>query len=197
MKSPSTTCILIFDAMTTSNTNIFPRPVSGDCSDYYFKYIDQVPEVDIATLLHTQRDWFADFIESLSPEQAQHRYEPGKWSLAESIGHVLDTERVFAYRMMCISRGEQNSLPGFEQDDYANNSIYHNISPAELANEWRAVRGATVYLLWHMDAEMASRTGTANNVHVKASAYPYIMAGHVIHHHQIYQERYLQQPALS
>ena len=187
---------LIFEAMTTTNTSTFPRPVPGDCSDYYFKYIDLVPQVDIATLLHTQRDWFGHFIETLTPEQARHRYAPGKWSLAESIGHVIDTERVFAYRLLSISRGETNALPGFEQDDYVKNSIYDTISPVELANEWRAVRGATVYLLWHMDAEMASRTGTANNVHVKASAYPYIMAGHVIYHQHFYQEKYLDQPIL-
>ena len=177
--------------MSTYTTSIFPRPVQGDCLDYYFKYIDTVPDVDIATLLHTQRDWFAEFVEGLTPEQAKHRYDPGKWSLAETIGHVLDTERVFAYRMHAISRNEQKSLPGFEQDDYVKYANYDQIAPAELANEWRAVRSSSIYLIRHMNGEMASRLGTANDAPVRASAFPFIMAGHVIHHYHVMQDRYL------
>lgn len=175
------------------NKNIFPRPVEGDCAEYYFRYINLVPDVDILTYLHTQRDWYGDWIESLSSEQAKNRYAPGKWSLAEMIGHVMDTERVFAFRMMAISRGDQNKLPGFEQDDYVTNSVYDNISPPELANEWRAVRSATLYLSRSMTAEMTSRTGIANNLTVRPFAFPYMMAGHVLHHYNVANERYLQQ----
>lgn len=169
----------------------FPRPVPGDCDNYYFRYIDLVPEVDMLTYLHTQRDWFGDFIESLSPDQVRFRYAPDKWSLAEMIGHVLDTERVLAYRLMCISRGDQARFPGFEQDDYVNGSIYDAVSPAELLGEWRAVRSSTLYLSRHMNAEMASRIGTANEQPVRALVYPYIMAGHVNHHFNVARERYL------
>ena len=178
--------------MSQLTSALFSRPVTGDCDAYYFKYIDLVPsDVDISTYLHTQRDWFGDFIEQLTPEQCKHRYEAGKWSLAELIGHVMDTERVFAYRMHAITRNEQKSLPGFEQDDYVRESIYDQISPTELANEWRAIRASTIYLTRHVNGEMASRMGIANDVPVRASAYPYIMAGHVIHHFRIAQDRYL------
>lgn len=169
----------------------FPRPVAGDCAEYYFRYINLVPEVDILTYLHTQRDWFGDFIEGLSPEQAKFRYAPDKWSLAEMVGHVLDTERVFAYRMMAISRGDQNLFPGFEQDEYVAGSIYDSIGPAELANEWKAVRSATIFLCRHMNAEMASRVGTASTLKVKAGALPYMMAGHANHHYNVAREHYL------
>ena len=177
--------------MSTYTTTVFPRPVEGDCSAYYFRYIDQVPDVDIMTLLHTQRDWFGEWIESLTEEQLLHRYAPGKWSLAEMIGHVFDTERVFSYRMFSISRNEKKSLPGFEQDDYVRDSNYDSVSGEDLANEWRAVRSSTLYLARNMNADMASRTGTANDTPTKASAYPFIMAGHLLHHYHIALERYL------
>lgn len=174
------------------NSNIiFPRPTADDCAAYYFTYIDQIPEVDILTYLHTQRDWFGDWIENLTPGQAMFRYEEGKWSLAEMIGHVLDTERMFAYRMLAISRGDENKLPGFDQDIYAKNSIYYSIPPAELAAEWRAIRSSTLYLLKTMNAQMAARRGIANNLPFAASAFPYIMGGHVMHHYNIGRERYL------
>ena len=170
---------------------IFPRPETGDCPEYYFRYTNLVPEVDILTYLHTQRDWFGDWIEGLTEAQAAYRYAPGKWTLAELIGHVLDSERIFAYRMLCISRADQNKFPGFEQDDYVANSIYNEIHPADLANEWRAIRSSTIYLARAMNAEMAKRSGTANNLPVTVSAFPYIMAGHIIHHNNIAKERYL------
>ncbi len=173
------------------STTLFPRPVAGDCADYYFKYINQVPEVDILTYLHTQRDWYGDFIEQLTPELAQHRYAQDKWSLAEMIGHIMDTERVFAYRMLAISRDDHNHLPGFDQDVYVSHSIYHDIPPAELAQDWRSVRSSTIYLARHMNPEMAARLGTANNQPVRASSFPYIMAGHVLHHYAVARDRYL------
>jgi hypothetical protein len=177
--------------MSPGNSSIFPRPVEGDCPDYYFRYINLIPEVDILTYLHTQRDWFGDFIESISLDLAQYRYAPGKWSLAEMIGHVLDTEYIFAYRMLAISRQDPNSLPGYEQDDYVTHSIYNDIAPAELANQWRAFRSSTIYIARHMNADMASRSGIANDNAMKVFAFPYMMAGHVIHHYNIARERYL------
>ncbi|MDQ3016565.1 MAG: DinB family protein [Bacteroidota bacterium] len=187
--------LYIFDDMTSLTSAQFNRPAEGDCDPYYFRYTDMVPEVDIATFLHTQRDWFGDWIESLSAEDAQFRYAEGKWSLAEMIGHVLDTERIFAYRMLCISRNDQSLFPGFDQDDYAAASNYHEIKPVDLANEWRAIRSSTLYLLRHMNQEMASRMGTANNKNIRASAFPFIMGGHVVHHYRIAQERYLTHPS--
>lgn len=175
-----------------ATTFILPRPNHGDCADYYFRYIDQIPEdVDILTYLHTQCDWFGDFLSNLSAEQLAMRYAPGKWSLAELVGHVIDTEWIFAYRMLSISRGEQQSLPGFEQDDYVAGSAYHLVSPADLAASWRAVRQGTICLARQMTPDMAGRVGKANNYEVRASAIPFIMAGHVNHHYAIAKERYL------
>ncbi|MEO6131786.1 MAG: DinB family protein [Saprospiraceae bacterium] len=178
--------------MNSTTSQVYPRPTAGDCAEYYFKYINLVPEVDISTLLHTQRDWFGDWIEGLDDDQLKYRYAPEKWSLGEMIGHLLDTERIMSYRMLAISRNEQKSLPGFEQDDYVRESNYGGVSAAELANEWRAIRSSTLYMVRHLNSEMASRLGTANDVSVRALSFPYIMAGHVIHHYRVAQEKYLQ-----
>ena len=170
----------------------FPRPVEGDCAPYFFRYISKVPDTDIVTYLEDQQSTFSDFIDALTPDQLHYRYAPGKWSMAEMIGHVLDTERIFAYRMLCVSRGEQKSLPGFEQDDYVAASISDSLNGNELRDEWNALRASTVLLCQHMSSEMAARTGKANDVSVKAYAYPYMLAGHVIHHLEVAHERYLQ-----
>jgi len=177
--------------MTTMTTFKFPRPVEGDCAPYFFRYVNKVPDTDIVTFLEDQQSAFSDFIDSLTPDQLHFRYAPGKWSLAEMIGHVLDTERIFAYRMLCVSRGEQKSLPGFEQDDYVANSIADHMNGNELRDEWNAVRSATIHLCNHMSAEMAARLGKANDTPVKAYAYPYMLAGHVIHHLEVANEKYL------
>ncbi|HJW27877.1 MAG TPA: DinB family protein [Saprospiraceae bacterium] len=175
--------------MTT--TFKFPHPVESDCVPYYFRYINKVPEGDIITQLEAQLKSCGDFISGLTPAQLQFSYAPGKWTLAEMIGHILDTERVFAYRLMCISRGETKSLPGFEQDDYVANSIYNQVPGSDLAAEWSGLRDATIWLCKNMTHEMAIRMGTANDKPVRASAYPYIMVGHVIHHMEVAAEKYL------
>ena len=171
--------------------NLFPRPVEGDCPEYYFRYTNLVPEVDMLTYLHTQRDWYGDWIEGLTMEQVSFRYQPDKWTLGEMIGHVLDTERVFAYRMLAISRGDKSPLPGFEQDDYVHHAIYDTLTAKELAAEWRAVRTATLLQTRSMDETMASQIGTANNQPVTAKALPYMICGHAIHHYNVARERYL------
>ena len=170
----------------------FPRPVEGDCASYYFRYINLVPESDVEKYLEEQKTSFSAFIGNLTDAQLAFQYAPGKWTLAEMIGHVLDTERIFAYRMLAISRGEKKELPGFEQDDYVNESKWSGIPAHELNAEWNAIRESTLWLCRHMTAEMASRAGTASNHHVVAYAYPYILAGHVNHHLKVAHERYLQ-----
>lgn len=172
-------------------TNPFPRPVEGDCPEYYFRYTNLIPEVDILTYLHTQRDWYGDWIQGLTDDQVTFRYQPEKWSLGEMIGHVLDTERVFAFRMLVFSRGDQNVFPGFDQDEYVANSIYDTLSGQELADEWKAVRTATLLQLRSINEEMAMRSGIANKLPVKVSAIPYMIGGHVVHHYNIARERYL------
>ena len=178
--------------MITSVDLKFPRPVEGDCAPYFFNYINKVGNGDIVGILIDQKISFSKFIKNLTPEQLHYRYAPGKWSMAEMIGHILDSERVFAYRMMCISRGEQKSLPSFEQDDYVAGSIFDDLNGNELAEEWEAIRSSSILLCLHMSSAMAAKEGIANNIRTKAYAYPYMLAGHLKHHLEIAKERYLQ-----
>jgi hypothetical protein len=179
-------------SMTVHVPPKFPRPVEGDCEAYFFRYINKVTDPDIVNAMQKQQAVFSDFIAGLSPDQLHFRYAPEKWSLAEMIGHVLDTERIFAYRMFCISRGEHQNLPGFEQDDYVEASIFDYLNGNELKDEWNAIRTSTIMLCQHMTTEMAARLGKANGVPVRAYAYAYMMVGHVVHHLEIAAERYLQ-----
>jgi hypothetical protein len=181
--------------MTTSALK-FPRPVEGDCAPYYFTYINRVEGDDIVATLEQQQKEFSEFILSLTPEQLGYRYAEGKWTIAEIIGHILDTERVFAYRCMSISRGEQKSLPGFDQDDYVRESRFDIVTGTALAAEWNAVRTSTILLCHHMTPEMALRSGTANDTPVRVFTYPFILVGHVTHHWMIVRERYLK-PAVA
>lgn len=170
----------------------WPRPVAGDCGTFYFRYIEKLPDTDIITCLSEQHAWFGEWVAGLTPDELVYQYAPEKWTLGQMIGHVLDTERIFAYRMLAISRGETASLPGFDEDAYAANTIYDCLPPADMAKHWDVVRTSTLLLIRAMDEAMIARRGVANQLPLKVSAIPYILAGHTLHHFAIGCERYLQ-----
>lgn len=171
--------------------NLFPRPLPGDCDPYYFTYIDQV-EADVPVLewLIRQKDIVSKWIRSLTPSQLQYSYAPGKWTVGQMIGHILDTERVFAHRMFSISRNDPNALPGFEQDGYVENSIYDRIPAESLTNEWDALRQSSILLATHMSEEMTKKAGIANGHVAHVSLFPYLLVGHVNHHLKTARELY-------
>ena len=123
--------------------------------------------------------------------KADYRYAEGKWSVKEVLGHMLDAERIFAYRALCIARGEQQSLPAFEEDEYVKNGFFSERSLDSLLVEFMYLRKSTVHLLSGLNEEALQRTGTANKLQVKAISVFWIMAGHVQHHLQVIRERYL------
>ena len=118
------------------------------------------------------------------------RYAPDKWSVKEVLGHVCDTERIFAYRALRISRGDRNPIEGFEQDDYVRNGPFANRPLAELIEEYIAVRRATLTLLRNLDETAWTRRGIANNNEVSVRAIAYTIAGHEIHHRRILEGKY-------
>jgi uncharacterized damage-inducible protein DinB len=170
------------------------RPKAGDYATFYEKYIALVPEGEFLQILETQlREWQKS-LGKLSEEQADFRYEPGKWSIKDVLGHVSDSERIFAYRLLRIARGDQTPLAGFEQDDYARmaNSSARKLS--ELLEEFTAVRRATIALVSSMDDSAWVRRGVANQREISATALAFVIAGHERHHSQVVEQRYL--PAL-
>jgi len=127
---------------------------------------------------------------SLSEAGAEFRYAEGKWSVKEVLGHISDTERIFAYRMLRIARADQTPLAGFEQDDYVKTGNFPARALVELLEEFTAVRRASIALLHSFDAAAWLRRGVANQKEVSVRALAYILAGHERHHRQVLQERY-------
>lgn len=128
---------------------------------------------------------------SFSAGQWKHRYATDKWTVQELVGHMTDTERIMAYRALCISRGEAGSLPGFDENQYATMAQFNQLSSESMMEQYRTTRQATLALTRSFTEEMLSRTGTANGNPLSVRALVYIIAGHEQHHLGILREKYL------
>ena len=170
---------------------IATQPAADEYAPYYGKYISLVNGPDPIAALDEQFPATLALLAGLSDAQAEQRYAPGKWSIKEVVGHIMDTERVFAYRALRIGRGDRTPLAGFEQDDYVSNAGFDRRRIADLAAEFADVRRATLALLRGLDQAAWTRRGIANNKEVSVRALAYIIAGHERHHVGILQTRYL------
>jgi len=168
------------------------KPNPGDYAPYYERYISLLPDDDIISILEVQKKTSEEFLKTLSEEQGNISYAEGKWTIKEVIGHIIDVERVMAYRALSFSRNEEQSLPGFEQDDYITNSNYSQRSVEDLINEFKAVRNANLIMFKSFSDEMLNRSGIASYNKVTVLALIYIIAGHEKHHIKILKEKYLQ-----
>jgi hypothetical protein len=168
-----------------------PRPGPGDFAPHYAHYIDRVPEGDLVAHLEVQARHFAALLGDIDDERALFRYEPGKWSIKDLVGHVADTERIMAYRLLRIARGDETPLAGFEMDDYVRTAHADARSLEDLAAEWYDVRRATLSLVRSLSLEDLARRGTASGKQVSAGALAFIIPGHLDHHGRILEERYL------
>ena len=173
------------------NSLIPGAPQVSEYAPYYSRYISLVPDGDIVSLLAQQAKRTAEALSGLSDREADFRYAPGKWPIKQVLGHLIDAERVLAYRALRIARNDKTPIEGFEQDDYVANGPFSSVSLAELVREFTAVRRATVLLFRHLAPEAWDRRGTANNNEVTVRATAYIIAGHELHHRRILQEKYL------
>jgi hypothetical protein len=168
-----------------------PRPVEGDCAPYYFTYISEIAaDEDVLAVLAGLDRSTAALLAPLTEAQAGHRYAPGKWTVREVVGHVADSERVFAYRALSIARGDAAPLPGFEENEWAAVSNADRRPLVDLLAELRAVRAASLALFQGFGAAEWERSGTASGKPVTVRALPYIIAGHERHHLAVLRERY-------
>ena len=169
------------------------RPEPSEYSPYFQRYIDRAAdEADVVAAMAAQTNELQALLGSLSEEQAGRRYAEGKWSVRELLGHVADAERVFAYRIMCIARGETQSLAGFDEKVYAAASGAHGRTLPDLLGEFSEQRAANVRLLRSLTPEAWMRPGVADGNPVTPRATVYVMLGHVRHHMAVLRERYLQ-----
>lgn len=166
------------------------RPEPGEYGDFYQGYIDQVTTENVIQALIKQGQKTYALIQQLTDEEADSRYADGKWSVREVLGHIIDTERIMAYRALCISRGETTRLPGFDQDDYVENANFGERSLQSLSTEYDALRNANISLFNSLDENQIMRTGTASGVNTSVRALAYIIAGHEKHHLNILEEKY-------
>jgi hypothetical protein len=166
------------------------RPTDNEYVPYFGRYIGLIQEPDFLAALNGQPAAYRTLLGKLQPEQGGYRYEPGKWSLRECLGHVIDTERVFAYRALAVSRNEQASLPSFEQDDWAKAAGHDGVSLAGLLDEFAAVRQSNIHLLQHMSKDAWERMGTVNQHPISTRGLVYILVGHAQHHLGVLKQRY-------
>ena len=167
------------------------RPEPSEYAAYFSRYIDQLPQGDILTVLRTQGEETQSTLGALSETDAQFRYAPGKWSIKQIGGHLTDAERIFGYRALCFARGEKQRLPGFDENEYVAAASFDRRSLADHLTEFRAVRAATLSFFSGLSQEELLRRGTANQWEYTVRATPFIVAGHERHHLGVIRERYL------
>jgi transposase len=168
------------------------KPNADEYPAFYGTYVRVSPEEgDILRDLNYSFEALRTFIESLPAEKLTYCYAEGKWTIKELLIHLIDSERIFAYRALRIARADQTPLAGFDENEYVPNSGANERSLVSILREYTAVRFATIELFANMTAEMLARIGHVNGGNMSARALPYIIAGHEAHHLRIIRERYL------
>lgn len=164
------------------------RPAPDEAAPFYHGYIGLVPDGDLLATLERQIDETAARLEG---SDGAFRYAPGKWTVREVLAHMIDTERVFAYRALRFARGDETPLPGFDQDLFVDTYDVSNRSVESLLDEFRGVRAATLSLLRGFDEAAWNRRGTASGHPMSARGAAWVIAGHERHHVAILRDRYL------
>jgi uncharacterized damage-inducible protein DinB len=159
----------------------YQKPDPSEYAEYYHRYVALVPEVDVVYTLAEQQRETLDFIRTLEldPEQP---YALGKWSIKQVLGHLIDTEQIFAYRALSFARAEAAALPGMDPDDFQNNSEANARSLEVMFMEWTFLRQANVLMFESFSETAWMRTGLASNAEVSVRALAHMIAGHELHH---------------
>ena len=167
------------------------RPETNEFAQYYNTYISLVEDDNVIPALKAQSAELRAAFSAIPEEKGTFAYADGKWTIKEVLSHLIDGERMFAYRILRISRGDETPIEGFEQDGYIENSNANNRPFAELLEEFDLQRRSNLLLLNNLSDEASRRMGTASGLPVSARALTYIMAGHIRHHIDILNQRYL------
>lgn len=168
-----------------------PRPDLNTTPEYYHHYINQVDGNNFMDAMKKQTPSFIRFLNNIPPAKRNYRYAKGKWTIKEVLQHLIDGERVFAYRGLCFARKDKTSLPSFDENDYADNAKTGKRDWAVMMEELKAVRRSTELLFGSFDKDQLIFVGTANNNPVSVLAIGFILVGHVNHHINVIKERYL------
>lgn len=158
---------------------------------YYQTYINKAGDLPLIDGLKQSQNQSIAFLESIPEETYGYAYSEGKWTIKEVIQHVIDTERIFAYRALCIGRKDETSFPGYEQDDYAVTSQANLRTKQSLISEYKTVRMSNISLFESFTDEMLKEIGTASNSPVSPRAIAFVLIGHETHHWDVIKARYL------
>jgi hypothetical protein len=167
-----------------------PSPVSGDYAPFYAGYVAAAEGQDLPGAYLVQLEDLKARLLALDPDRWGHRYAEGKWSVRELLGHLCDAERVFAYRLLRIGRGDATPLAGFEENDYVAAAGSEACSLPDLVAEFEALRRSTVLLVRHLPPGAWTRRGVASGAEVSAPALAAILYGHAAHHLKVLKDRY-------
>lgn len=170
--------------------SLIARPEPDEYASFYASYIAKVPELNVLEALESNLDELA-LVGSIPESQAGHRYAEGKWSIREWMGHLIDGERIFAYRALRFSRKDSTNLPGFDEDAFVASSGFEQCRLEDLLEEFQLTRQSNLRMFRNMTPEMLEIRGTANNNPMSVRALACVMAGHVRHHLDVLKERYL------
>ncbi|MDX9751631.1 MAG: DinB family protein [Flavobacteriales bacterium] len=171
--------------------NAHDRPGPDELPAYYGPYVQAASAHDLAAALAHPDAGFGGLIGLVGPDRAEHRYAPGKWSIKEVVQHVIDAERVFAYRALRFARQDTTALPGFDEDAYAPASEAGRRSLEDLVAEAARLRLSSIDLFGGFTPEMLMRRGTASGQAISVRALGWVIAGHAAHHLAIIHQRYL------
>jgi len=166
------------------------RPQQNEYPPYAQRYIDKVPEGEFSSLLQESTTQVMNLFGGIPSEKHNYAYAEGKWTVKQVLQHIIDTDRVFAYRALVVSRGDTSPLPSFDENEYANKVDVRNRTMVELLAEFGAVRLSIEFLFEHMTDADSTFLGNGPGHPVSARALGYMIIGHVLHHVQVIKERY-------
>lgn len=171
-------------------TAVFNRPDAAEYPPYYAAYLDKVPSGDLFGHLERQIGEIEDAFRRMPAGRATFAYAPGKWTVNEVVGHLVDTERVFSYRLLTFARKDPASLPSFDENAWVPAGHFNDRSLPDLVAELVATRRATLALLRGLPPDAPAAMGTASGKSISVRALAHLVYGHVAHHLGIVRERY-------
>jgi uncharacterized damage-inducible protein DinB len=170
---------------------MYSKPQPGDYPPYYENYFVQLPQKPVLELLNQQPAELIKLVTGLSDQQAEKAYAAGKWNTKQVLGHMMDTERIMLFRALCISRGEKQQLPGFDENAYVDHADFSRRPLESLIREYKIVRENSLVFFQQLNAEAWNQRGWANNSPMTVNALLTVIVAHERHHLNLLQERYL------
>ncbi len=166
------------------------RPSATEYGSFHQTYINYTSGKDYSILVQQYQDRIVESWNAIPTEKINFAYAPDKWTIKQMLQHVIDTERIFAYRALAIARKEPAALLSFDENEYAKNATAAHRNWKEMIAEWKTVRQSTNILFASFTEEDLKQKGTASGLPISVNALGFIIFGHALHHLHVLKERY-------